>query len=578
MSAPHPSVADPVTAYAHQVVAGEVPAGQWHRLACARHLRDLETAETRGLRWRPELVAKLVLFSRLCKHFKGELAGQPIHLEPWEVFILGSLFGWVRVEDGLRRYRNAFVELPRGQGKSTLAAIIALYMTFFDGEPGAEGYCFATKKDQAKIVLRAARRFVLSSKVLKSRIQALRYNLHDEDTESKLDILGSDSDNQDGLRPQVAIADEVHRQKTRDMIDVVESGMGTRRQPLLFEITTAGENPESVYEHHYGISTQVLDGSVDVPEWFAFIACADLDDDPCDEATWRKANPNYGISVKPDFLRKEMRKALADPTEWPKFRRLYLGQKVQAADSYFSVEDWDACATRMLPPDVLRRFPCAGGLDLSSRIDITGAVLTWLLQGEQVGLDPGDWLVILPRLWVPGENVEERRRRDRVPYPTWVEQGYLDGTEGNVIDQGVIREYLVTQKAAWPLFGELAYDPWNAGELALRLKDDHGFAMVEARQGPKTLSEPTKRFKELLLKRRIIHGGHPVLRWMLSNVRVREDSNGNVAPDKKRSRGRIDGIVAAIMGLWRSTLTGPPRRSKYETHDMLRVGGTPRAS
>lgn len=549
---------DPASTYARDVVAGHVPAGQWHRKACERHLRDLATAEAQGLRWEPWRALRVVLVARLCRHFKGRAwAGRPVELEPWELFIIGSIFGWVRASTGYRRFVDAFIEVPRGQGKSTLAAVIVLFMTFFDGEPGADSYCYATKKEQARIVFRTARRFVLSSPALRQVITPYRSTLFNEETDSKIEILGSDSDNQDGLRPHCAIADEIHKQKTPDMMEVVESGMGTLDQPLHFKITTAGESAESVYEQQVNISTQVLDGSIDIPEWFCFIAAADEADDPESEDTWRKANPNYGISVNPDFLRKELRKARANPSEWAKFRRLYLGQKVTSADSYFGVEDWDACDQPMLPDDVLRRFPCWVGVDLSSRIDTTAVIAVWLLEGADVGLPPGEWVVLRGRIWLPGEHAEDRRRRDRVPYPTWIESGYLETTEGNVIDQRQMREYLVTQQqSAWPLLREVAYDPWNAGELAQRLQDDHGFVMVEARQGPQTLSAPTKRLKEALMQRRVIHGGQPVLRWMLSNVRCRTDVNGNLMPSKKHSRGRIDGAVAATMGLWRAMLRG----------------------
>lgn len=550
---------DPVTSYARDVVEGRIPGGQWHRAACARHLRDLETADAQALQWKPWLAFKVVLFARLCRHFKGrKWAGRPVELEPWEVFIVGSLFGWVRAKDGLRRFVDAFVELPRGQGKSTLAAIILLFMTFFDNEPGADGYCYATKKDQARIVFRTARRFVMASPLLKKMITPYRSTLFNEETESKVDILGSDSDNQDGLRPHVAVADEIHRHKTPDMLEVVESGMGTLDQPLHFKITTAGESAESVYEQQVRISTQVLDGTVDIPEWFAFIASADPDDNPEIEETWRKANPNFGISVNPDFLRKEMRKAKANPYEWVKFRRLYLGQKVGSADSYLSLLDWDVCMQQpRVSVETLRELPCWLGLDLSSRVDLTAGVLVWML--------PDGRCVWRPKFWVPEVGLEDRRRRDRQPYPSWVEQGHIETTEGNVVHLGVVREWIVEQKATWPLLQEVCYDPWGAGELIQTLKDDHGMRVVEVRQGPRTLSEPMKRTQELVLEHDLDPGDNPVLRWNASNLKARVDANENVAPCKRKSRGRIDGMSAGITGLSRALLQPVKKKSRYST-------------
>lgn len=563
---------DPVSVYARDVVEGRIPAGQWHKAACARHLRDLETADTQGLVWKPWLGWKFVLFARLCRHFKGrKWAGRPVDLEPWEVFIVGSIFGWIRVDTGFRRFVDAFVELPRGQGKSTLAAIVLLFMTFFDNEPGADGYCYATKEAQARIVFRTARRFVVASPQLKKLITPYKRTLTNEETESKVEILGADSETQDGLRPHVAVADEVHRQKTPDMMEVVESGMGTGDQPLHFKITTAGESAESVYEQQVRISTQVLDGTVNIPEWFAFIAAADPDDDPESEETWRKANPNFGISVNPNFLRKEMRKAKANPYEWVKFRRLYLGQKVGAADSYLSLLDWDICLQQpRVDDDALRQVPCWLGLDLSSRIDLTAAVLVWLLPNGQCVWRPQFWI---PE-GIPGEGLEERRRRDRVPYPMWVEQGHVTATEGNVVHLGIVRQWIVEQKTIWPLLREVCYDPWGAGELIQTLKDDHGMTVAEVRQGPKTLSEPMKRVQELVLEHDLDPSANPVLRWNASNLKARVDANENVAPCKKRSRGRIDGCSAGISAMSRALVSGGVAKvSKYETQDMVRAGG-----
>ena len=550
-------LSDPVTAYAQSVVQGTVPAGRLHRLACVRHLRDLETPEAQGLKWRPELARKVIGFFTLLKHFKGEWGGKPMILEPWQEFIVGSLFGWVRASDGLRRYRNAFIELPRGNGKSSLSGGLAVYMTFFDNEPGAEGYAFATKKDQARIVFQYARQMVMRSSVIREfGIQPLRHNLHDPATESKLDILGSDSDNQDGLRPHFAVADELHKHPNSDMVDVIESGMGTRRQPMLIEITTRGEHdgPETVYGAHFNISSEVLNGVTDIPEWFAFIAAADPEDDWASEATWRKANPNFGVSIKPDFLHKELKKALVNPHEQVKFKRLYVGQSVERAEGYFPLKmtdpvtgrvgGWDACAGDV-PDAALEGRPCWLGIDLSSRVDLTAVTAVWWLDD--------DVLVIRPKLWLPALNLDAKRRRDRVPYTEWVAEGYLETTSGNVVDQSVIREYIKGFAARWNL-QEVAFDPWNAGELAQRLQDEDGLTMVEARQGYKTMSEPTKRLLELTLEGRARHGGHPILRWMASNVKVREDTNGNVAPDKLKSRRRIDGVVATIIALWRAML------------------------
>lgn len=538
-----------MTRYARQVLAGDPPAGRWVRLACERHLRDLEDARWR---WRPELAVKAVKLFQMFRHHKGEWAGQPFRLELWQQFIIGSLLGWVHVDTGLRRYRNAFLELCRGQGKSTLAAGLLILLTFFDNEPGAEGYCIATKKDQARIVFRTARQMVLRSSPLREFITVWRHNLHDDDTESKAEALGADADTLDGLRPHIAIADEVHKHSTPDLIEVIESGMGTRRQPLLFEITTAGEadGTETVYGQHYGISTQVLEGAVDLPDWFAFIAAADPDDDWTLETTWRRANPNWGVSVKPEFIAKECRKALANPSEQPKFRRLYLGQRVEQVDAYLSLEAWDACPP--LPPDEeLRPCPCWIGLDLSSSVDVTAAVLVWRLAPERIA--------VRPMFWLPEVGLDSRRQRDRVPLPAWVQQGALHLTPGNTIDRAVVRRAVRDLAVTWGAQA-ICFDPWGAGEMTQALQDEDGLRLLEVRQRVSELSEPTKRLRDLVLQHGAAHDGNPMLRWMVSNVVVREDDQGNVMPSKRRSTGRIDGVQALITAI-RGMVTQAPAAS-----------------
>lgn len=546
---------DPVTSYAVDIVTGAIPAGKWVKLACLRHLRDRDVAE-RGegtWRWRPELARKVIGLFRLFRHFKGEWGGQPMVLEPWQCFIVGSIFGWVHRETGLRRFRNAFVELTRGNGKSTMAAGIAVIFTFFDNEPGAEGYAFATKKEQARTtIIRTARQIVLRSKVIREFVQVLRHSLYNEETESKLEALGRNSDTLDGLRPHVAIGDEIHKQATPDVVEVVSSGMGPRRQPLMFNITTAGEadGTESVYGQQLSISTQVLEGVVDIPEWFAFIAAADPEDKERwgEEEIWRKANPNWGISVKPDFVRMEYAKALANPPEKPKFCRLYLGLRLQAVDAYYSLADWDACPP--LPSDdELRQYPSWIGLDLSSSVDITAAMQVW-----QMGVDE---VAIRAYCWVPEDNLEERRQKDRVPYPQWVDEEWLNKTPGNTIDRQVVRRKVAELAKEWGVKAT-CYDPWHAGDITQALQDEDGLLLMPIGQSFKMLSSSTKKTQELILRRRVRHDKNPVVRWMVSNAKPRTDDKENVMLCKRRSRGRIDAMQAFCTVGSQAFLAPPP--------------------
>jgi phage terminase large subunit-like protein len=544
------SSSDPVTAYAREVCDGRVPAGRLHRLACERHLRDLAGSPANGLAWSWPTGDKVCRFFRLLKHFKGAgWANKPIELQPWQVFIVGSLFGWLRA-DGRRRFRNAFIELPRGNGKSTLIAGIGLWMAFFDGEPGAEVYIVATKRDQAREVFRYNRQMVLKSGAIRKRgVQALKHQLYSESTESKLEPLGADADTLDGLRPHCGIADEVHKHRSPELIEVIESGMGTRDQPLMLLITTAGDDDASVYGQHHQLSVNVLERDVDLAEWFTFIACADPEDDWTTDETSRKANPNYGISVKPDFLNKEIRKALANPQEQAKVRRLYLGQKVGAEGRYIPKAAWDACA-RTIDEAELRTRPCYFGLDISSKVDLTALVLIWVL--------PGDTFFMQPFFWMPAATLTDRKRQDRVPYDLWRDQGVLEATPGNVVDQTHIRQRIVLEATRWKL-QEVTFDPWNSTQLMVQLGEEDGLTCVEVRQGSRSLSEPTKALLELVLAGRLLHGNHPVMNWQIANLRVKRDVNDNVQPDKQQSRSRIDGPSALITGLSRARLAPAPK-------------------
>lgn len=536
---------DPVTAYAQAVVAGEIPAGQWHRRACARHLFDLEQSQqaTWPYVFDARYVADVERFFRLLRHYKGRWAGQPFTLEPWQQFLVGALLGWKHRESGRRRFRHAFIECCRGQGKSTLAAGIALLLAFVDGEPGAEGYCFATKRDQARIVFGAARRMVMMSSTLRRRIRVFQHSLHDEATASFLHPLGADADTLDGLRPHIAVGDEIHRHASPDLIEVIESGMGTRDQPMLFLITTAGEDeaPHTAYGQQVAISQQVLTGfdhGFALDEWFAFIAAADPEDDPASELTWRKANPSYGITVDPAFLAKEWRQVEANPYERAKFERYYLGRRVSTIPTYYDVEAWDRAPRR--DPEALRGAPCVLGLDLSSTVDLTAAAAVWRLGAEH--------FAVQVRVWVPEEGLADRARRDRVPYPEWVAQGWLETLPGSAIDYARLRE-VIRDWARQLGIRALGLDPWHAGEIGQAWHTVDRLPVVEVPQRMPILAPQTVRLQRILQSGAMAHDHSPLVRWMLSNVVVREDERGHVMPVKRRSRGRIDGVQAILTAL-----------------------------
>jgi len=540
----------PLDTYARRVCAGTIPAGRYHRLACVRHLRDVSRQGTRAFPYRLDLqkVARFLAFVAELKHYKGQWAGQPIVLEPHQVFRLGSMLAWVHRETGLRRIRRAYHEIPRKNGKSLEAAIMALYLTFFDGEGGADGYCAATKKDQAKIVWGDAAQLVKSS-ILHIGIDVFAHSLCDPATMSKLTPLGSDSDSTDGLNPHLIIQDEFHAYKDRKMIDVLETATGARRQPMDMRITTAGNDPVSPGGDEHAYACQVLDRVIEDEGYFAFLAHADLDDDWQAPATWKKANPNYGVSVGVEDLQSLARKAVNMPAAAATFQQKRLNLWVNTSAPWLSLDGWRRGQSAW-PIESLRGEPCWIGIDLSSKVDLTAVVLAFLPTAERLR-----WRLVVWCL-TPEDTLDERAHRDRAPYRLWKEAGFLRTNPGNRIDHGAVRA-LVSDAAALFDVQQIGIDPWNAGHLETDLQAD-GFEVIEVPQTLQQMSAPSKEFEADVLDGLIDAGGNPLMAWCISNVVVQRDGKDNIYPVKKKSRGRIDPVIAALLARKVATLSNPP--------------------
>lgn len=481
-------------------------------------------------------------FERLLRHPKGPRAGQPFRLESWQRTIVEQLFGCKDSASGLRQYRRAYVEVPRGNGKSTWAAGLALYLLAADNEPAAEIFSAAADRDQARLVFDAAKSMVEDAPALRRLVKVYRHSMIIESTRSVYKVLSAEAYSKHGLNPHAVIFDELHAQPTRDLYDVMNTALGKRAQPLMIMITTAGYDRESICWQQHEYARQVAEGIIDDPSYLGVIYAADSGDDWTDPATWRRANPNLGVSVQEDYLAQECAVALSSPSYQNTFRRLYLNQWTQQDSRWIDMTTWDACNAPL--PDLADRG-CYAGLDLASTTDIAALVLAF------PPVEEGEPRWLLPFFWIPAENMVERERRDRVPYSTWVRQGLVEATPGNVIDYGYIRQRINDLAEKYGL-QEIAYDPWNATQLSVELQGD-GIAMVEMRQGFASMTAPSKELIRLLLAGQIAHGGNAVLRWMADNTAARQDPAGNVKPDKAKSSGRIDGIVAAIMALDRLT-------------------------
>jgi phage terminase large subunit-like protein len=578
---------NPVDQYARQVVAGEIPAGKYHRLACARHLADRSREGTPGFPYRfvwdarrhdgglkRQCAQHFLEFARRMNHYKGrQFAGRPFDPTPVQVFRLGSIFGWRHINSGLRRFTTSYNEIPRKHGKSFEEAIVAVYCVFFEGEAGAEGYCIATKEKQAKIATNAARRLVKSSG-LSAWIKVNASNLYREKTECKLEPLGSDSDTTDGLNPHFIGVDEFHAFKHRALLDVMESALGARVNPMMFQITTAGDDPVSPCGDQHDYACKILDGLLEddasTLSFFAFIAHADPEDDWLDEATWRKANPHWGVSVDPDAVRKMAAKAEQMPSAAGEFKQKILNLWVNADAPWLSPEGWRTGQSTWDVKELLGQS-CWGGIDLSSKIDLTAFSLLF-----PPTADRKSWRVLL-WAFTPAETLVERARRDRAPYDIWAQNGYLTTTVGKRIDYASVRACIQEQKKRFKIQA-IGFDPYNAENLEADLKAD-GFGEEQVVEVPQTfqyMSPPAKDFEADVLEGLVDAGGNPLMAWCVSNAVVQVDGKDNIQPIKKRSRGRIDPLVATLIALALEKRLGhkAPSTSVYASRGALVLGRT----
>lgn len=561
---PDGAAVHPAETYIDDVLSGRQVACRWVRLMCARHRRDLEEGAARGL-WFDVLAATHAIdFFAFLHHSKGEWAGHIIQLEPWQQAMTWILLGWYR-EDGTRRFRTGYLEVARKNGKSTWLAGIGLYMLIADGEPGAEVYAAATKRAQAKVLFDEATRMVKRSPSLSRRIRSYRDNLHIPNTASKFEPLGRDADSMDGLNVHAALIDELHAHPTSEVFDVLDTGTGARRNPVVFAITTAGFNLDSFCYQQREYATKVLDSIIEDDSFFGVIFTLDEGDDWEDERNWIKANPNLGVSVKLDDLRRKALKAKEIPAALTNFLTKHLNRWVNAESIWIHPDKWRAC-TGTVDEAALVGRRCFGGLDLSNALDLVA--LAWVFPPEMDG-DP--WIVLL-RFWVPEFAMHERSRNDRVPYDAWVREGHMTAIPGEVIDYDWIYAQIEKDAAQFDV-QEIGFDRWGSQSVYLQVAK-MGLTMVAVGQGFASMSSPMKNLEIMIVGGRIHHGGNPVLTWNAHNLVATRDEAGNLKPDKRRSREKIDGMVALLMALDRGMRHDTEEeQSVYETRGVLAVGG-----
>lgn len=527
---------DRTTKYAKMVLAGEIIAGKLVRLACKRHLDDLRKSARKSYPYKfdIELANLRIDFYGMCRHYKGDFAGQPIKPELWQCFIQGCVFGWVEKKTGKRRFREVYEQIAKKNGKSTDAATTGLYCMTVDGEPGAEVYSAATTRKQARIIFETARQMISASPELKTMYNSLTNNINVPQTVSKFEPVSSEAETLDGLDIHCALVDELHAHKTRAVYDILKGGTAARSQPLIWVVTTAGYNLNGICKERYDYAVKVLNGSVEDDTLFAYIAETDNGDDPFDEKIWIKANPNLGVSVKADDLRRKANEAKEIHSAYNMFLCKHLNIWVNARAAWMDMQKWNASGKDMFP--ILKNKMCWVGVDLSSKLDLTSVAAVFPLNSG--------YFAVLHHSFIPEDAISEKERSGNSTYSAWVRDGYITAIPGETIEQSWIEDYIKGLSQKYKV-QEICYDPWNASEFG-RSMEAEGFTCVEVRQGYKTLSEPMKDIERLTVSGKLIHFDDPVLKWAMSNVIAVRDANDNIRPDKAKSANKIDPVVAVI--------------------------------
>lgn len=541
--------------YAKKVVSGKIPACRFVKLACKRQLEDLKrwsdshaplipppSSKKKTKRkiqpyyWDPEKAERICRFIENLSHIKG--ATGTIVLQPWQVFILTTIFGWVK-PDGTRRFRTAYNEIPRKNGKSTMAAGVGLFMLTRDDEPGAEVYSAAVKKDQSKIVFDAAKEMCSKDPELRDfyGVEVLTNSIFVNETASFFKPLSREAGAEEGSNVHCGLVDELHRHKTRETFDVLKTGTAGRAQPLIFIITTAGSDQAGICFQERIYVTKILEGTVVDDTYFGIIFGIDDEDDWRKESSWRKANPNYNISVNPEVIKAEFKNAVEMASAQNTFLTKHLNRWVNADSAWMPIEAWEACKDKSLRIEDFRFEECRAGLDLSTRRDITCKAKIFKRDDIYYGfLDS----------YLPEDNVHDKAHAETAHYEGWAIDGLLTLTPGNMIDLDFIEESVRDDLSNYEFpKGSYGYDPWQAAQMVGRLMDDDA-PMIEVKPNVPNFSEPMKFWEALVIAGKFRHDGNPILTWMVSNVVCHRDAKDNIYPRKQQPKNKIDGVVAML--------------------------------
>lgn len=553
---------DETTDYAQKVSSGEIDACRFVRLACERHLRDLEKD------WRyhfdPVSADKFFKFCRYLKHYKGESAGKTFELEAWQKFIFGNIYGWLD-EDNNWRFKTAYIEIPRKNGKTTMASAGALYDSAFVDRTGAEVYCVATKEDQAKLLFNDCVAYINQSQEVGSIFSNLigRSILYVGDTArtSFIKPLGSDSKRLDGLNPLSVYCDELHAWKKRDLWDVMEDAFGARKQYHMVAITTAGHNREGICYEERKHLVRVLEQQIDAEDKFGVIHTVDDEDqfNWKEERVWKIANPNLGIGKEVEYMETQAQKVAQVPSKLNTFLNKQLNIWTDVEQAWIQTEAWNACASDLCEDDLIGKV-CFGGMDLARVNDLSACGYFF---PKQKGLEKN---VLLVDFFVPDFELRQREERDLVPYRLWADKHSLTLTNGKTTDWDYIKESILKRNGQF-VIEAFGYDRHFAGELVNSLQKEN-VEMTPFGMGYISMSSPTAEFERQIIAGEIQHIGCPVLTWNIANTIVKQDPAGNLKPDKARSVDRIDGTVASIIALGMSMRVDEKKKSPYAERGM----------
>lgn len=525
----------PAEIYAQQVRTGNILTCEFVQLAVDRYYRDMDNALDKGWYFDRKAAQRAISFIERLKHTKGQWAGLRFKLEPWQQFIIWNIFGW-KMADGTRRFRYAYVEIARKNGKTALSAGIGLYMLFADGESRPEVYSAATVKDQARICFSDAVEIVKATD-LKNYLTTYRNSIVYELKGGMMKPLSSDYGTHDGLNPSCGIIDEFHAHKDSGMFDVIKSAFGARKQPLMFIITTAGFNKAGACYAYRDNVIKILRGINEDDTLFGIIYTMDANEEWDNPQMWIKSNPNLGVSLFPNYLEDQVNDAKNRPEAVRNVMTKNVNLWVDAERTWILDDAWMKCVGTTEIED-LRGCECWGGLDLSNVSDITAFVLIF---------HENDKFQLLPFFWIPEEKMLEKIRKENINYDLWVKAGFVKVTSGNVLDYEFVKADILQIVEIYDLQSS-AYDRWNSSQTIIDLQNE-GMECNPFGQGYGSMSAPSKEFEKLVLSEKIEHFGNPVLRWMLSSTLIKTDPAGNIKPDKEKSVQKIDGIVASIMAL-----------------------------